>query len=88
MAIYSWHDLSWSEQRTVLRLARQGRRHPDRKVAAAAEQWAKEKLGRDGGVGGSIGGIIVGLLFGDGSSIGEGVRDYRAAKRIMRVADR
>ena len=86
MAIYSWHDLSWKEQRAVVQLARQGRRHPDRRVATVAEEWAKEKLGRTAR-GGSIGEIIVGALLGDGASIAEGLRDRRAAKRIMRVAE-
>lgn len=86
MAIYSWYDLSSKEQRAVLRLARQGRRHPDSKVAAVAEEWAKEKLGKDNGKGGALATAIFGGLLGDGASLGEGLRDYRRAKRIVRVA--
>lgn len=88
MAIYSWYDLSWKEQRTVLRLARQGRRHPDSKVARVADDWAREKLGEDDGKAGGLSEAIFGGLLGDGASLGEGIRDYRRAKRIMRVAER
>ena len=88
MAIYSWYDLSGKEQRAVLRLARQGRRHPDSKVARVAEEWAREKLGKDHGRAGALGGAIFGGLLGDGASLGEGLRDYRRAKRIMQVAKR
>jgi hypothetical protein len=88
MPIYSWYDLSWQEQRTVLRLAREGRRHPDPRVAKVAEEWARERLGLDDRQAGAIGSIIFGALFGDGASMAEGIRDRRAAKRIMRVAAR
>jgi hypothetical protein len=86
--IYSWYDLSLKEQREVLRLARRGRRHSDVKVAKVAEEWAKEKLGKDHGKSGALGEAILGGLFGDGASLGEGIRDYRRAKRIMRVVRR
>jgi hypothetical protein len=84
MAIYSWYDLSWKERRTVVRLARKGRRHPDPAVARVAEEWAKEQLGQDGNDRGGIGSVVVRTLLGDG----EAVREYRAAKRIMRAAER
>jgi hypothetical protein len=86
--IYSWYDLSWEEQRTVLRLARAGRRHPDPRVAKVAEEWAREKIGVDDRHAGAIASIIFGALLGDGASVAEGIRDRRAAKRIMRVAGR
>jgi hypothetical protein len=70
--IYCWYDLSWKEQRTVLRLAREGRRHPDPNVAKVAEEWAREKLGLDSRQGGAIASIVFGALLGDGASIGEG----------------
>ena len=85
MALYSWYDLSRQDQRTVVRLARRGQRHPDPQVARVADEWAREMLGRDDRSGGSIATIIVGALLGDGASVGEAVRNYRAAKRIMRV---
>jgi hypothetical protein len=88
VAIYSWYDLSWKEQRAVLRHARQGRRHPDSKMARVAEEWAREKLGKDSGKAGALGRALFGGLFADGASVGEGLRDYRRAKRIMRVAER
>jgi hypothetical protein len=88
VAIYSWYDLSWKEQRAVLRLARQGRRHPDSKIARVAEEWAREMLGKDNGQAGALATAIFGGLLGDGASLGEGLRDYRRAKRIMRVAGR
>ncbi len=88
MAIYSWHDLPWKEQRAVLRLARQGRRHPDAKVAGVAEDWAREKLGREDGNAGALSMAAFGALLLDGASLGEGLRDYRRAERIMRVAAR
>jgi hypothetical protein len=85
MVIYSWYDLPREEQRTVLRLARKGQRHPDPKIARVAEEWAREKLGLDSGKGGSIATIIIGGLLGDGASVAVAVRDRRAAKRIWRV---
>ncbi len=54
VAIYSWYDLSWKEQRAVVRLARQGRQHPDTRVAKVAEEWAREKLGIDQGKSGAL----------------------------------
>jgi hypothetical protein len=54
VAIYSWYDLAWKEQRTVLRLARQGRRHPDSKMVRVAEEWAMEKLGKYHGKAGAL----------------------------------
>ncbi len=62
MAMYSWYDLSWKEQRAVLRLARRGSRHPDPKVARVAEEWARERLGEDNGKAGSLGEAIFGGL--------------------------
>jgi hypothetical protein len=88
VAIYSWYDLSWKEQRAVLHLARRGHRHPNPKVARVAEEWATERLGKDNGKAGSLGEAIFGGLLLDGASLGEGLRDYRRAKRIMRVAER
>ena len=87
-AVYSWHDLSWKEQRTVLRLAKQGQQHPDPRVAKVAEEWAREKLGLESGAAGSLAEAIFGTLFGEGASAGEAIRDRRAAKRIMRVSTR
>lgn len=88
MAVYSWYDLSLKEQRAVLRLARRGVRHPDSEVARVADEWAVEKLRKDNGTGSALGEAIFGGLLGDGASLGEGLRDYRRAKRIMRVAKR
>jgi hypothetical protein len=82
VAIYSWYDLSWRERRAVVRLARTGRRHPDATVARVAEEWARETLGTDGNDRGGIGSMLLRTLLGEG----EAVREYRAAKRIMRVA--
>jgi len=84
MAIYSWYDLSWKDRRTVVRLARKGRRHPDPAVARVAEEWAKETLGTDGKDRGGVGSMVIRTLLGDG----EAVREYRAATRIMEVAGR
>jgi hypothetical protein len=61
---------------------------PRPKSGPGRQEWAKERLGQDAGRGGSIGAIIVGALLGDGTSIGESIRDYRAAKRIVRVTSR
>ena len=86
--IYNWYDLPGEEQRSVLRLARRGLRHPDSRVARLAEDWAREMLGKVDGKPGALGEAIFGIFLGDGASFGEGLRDYRRAKRIMRVAKR
>jgi hypothetical protein len=91
MARRSWYDLSWKEQRTVLRLARRGNRHPDPNVARAAEEWAREWFQRASDKSYVVSWtvtVIVGGVLGDGSSIGEALRNRRAAKRIMRVSER
>ena len=84
MAVHSWYDLSWKERRAVVRLARQGQRHPDTRVASVAEKWAAEVLGRDGNDRGGLFSVVLRTLLGEG----EAVREYRAAARIMRVARR
>ena len=86
MALYSWYDLSWREQCTVVRLARQGRKHPDAEVARVADEWAREKLGLDSAGRGSIGQMILGALLGDGASLGQAWRDRRKAELILRVS--
>ena len=86
VTVYSWYDLTWKEQRTVLRLARRGSKHRDPRIARVAEEWAREKLGKDGRHGGSLAEVFFGALLVDGASIGERLRDRRRAKRIMRVS--
>ena len=82
--VHNWYELSWAEQRKVVELARQGRRHPDARIARVADAWAREKTGQ----GGSLAQLVVGVLLGDGASIGEAFRERRAARRIMRVSPR
>jgi hypothetical protein len=86
VAVYSWYDLTWKEQRTVLRLARRGSRHPDPQIARVAKEWAREKLGQDSQLAGSLAQVFFGALLAGGGSIAEGLRDRRWAKRIMRIS--
>jgi hypothetical protein len=44
-----------------------------------AEEWAREKLGRDNGKAGALGTSIFGGLLADGVPVGEGFRDHRRA---------
>lgn len=84
LGIYSWYDLSWREQREVVRLARQGLQHPDRRAARVAQEWAQETL-----AGGSLMGIafVLMLSFLTHSDAGVSLADRRKAKKILRVSD-
>ena len=86
--VHNWYELSWRQQRAVVRLARQGQRHPDARIARVADDWAWERSGRHPAHGGWLAQLIVGALLGDGASIGEAVSDRRKARVIMRVSTR
>ncbi|RBY96073.1 hypothetical protein DQ237_09255 [Blastococcus sp. TF02-8] len=75
MSIYGWYDLTWKEQRRVLRLARRGERHPDPCTARVAEEWVREKL-EPGAFW-----TVIATLFG-----GDDLWERRRARRIIRVA--
>ncbi|SEO69588.1 hypothetical protein [Trujillonella endophytica] len=87
MTVYSWDDLSRAEQRSVLRLARKGRTHPDRRVARVAREWATEVLEREGSVPAILVGTIAGLVLGSDTGVGLSLTDRRRATRILRAVE-
>jgi hypothetical protein len=85
--VYSWYDLPSKEQRAVLRLARRGREHPDRKVAGFAREWAEDTLRNDGSIFSIVFGTVLGLLMHSDAGVGVSLVDRRRAKRILRAAE-
>ena len=85
----SWYQLSWKERRRVLKLAGQGRQHPDRRIAAVAERWARHRMRPWRERRGSYRFAVVALL-GDaapGSVLRQLGAERRAARKILRAVD-
>jgi hypothetical protein len=91
----AWSGLTEAERTDVSRFAKLGRRHPDPRVAAAAEGWAQvviefaEVRGADGrtllGVAGALAGLALSLVD-NGNADLQWVRnrgDLRWARRVL-----
>jgi hypothetical protein len=80
--IYTWDDVPAKEQRRVLRLARQGSRHPDRKIAGVAQEWAEDTLQRES----TTVSLLLSLVSGaDAGFVVDVLRNRRRARRILRI---
>jgi hypothetical protein len=70
-------------RKEVERLAKQGHRHPDPDVAAAATVWANKRL--HAGRFGRVIAVILDVALGGGAMIGTLIAQRRLAKRIVKL---